>query len=63
MLVQLFLDRSAKQVYVPPPCVFSKGKICKLNNASVSRDVIISLGVNPKSMHSHRRDIVSHCIR
>ena len=27
-------------------------------NSWVSRDVIISLGVNSKSMHSHRRDIV-----
>ena len=28
----------------------------------VSRDVIISLGVNSKSMHSHRREIVFHCM-
>ena len=28
----------------------------------VSRDVIISLGVNSKSTHSHRREIVFHCM-
>ena len=28
----------------------------------VSRDVIISLGVNSISMHSHRREIVFHCM-
>ena len=28
----------------------------------VSRDVIISLGVNSKLMHSHRREIVFHCM-
>ena len=28
----------------------------------ISRDVIISLGVNSKSMHSHRREIVFHCV-
>ena len=28
----------------------------------VSRDVIISLGINSKSMHSHRREIVFHCM-
>ena len=28
----------------------------------VSRDVIISLGVNSKSMHSNRREIVFHCM-
>ena len=31
-------------------------------NSWVSRDVIISLGVNSKSMHSHRREIVFHCM-
>ena len=29
-------------------------------NSWVSRDVIISLGVNSKSMHRHRKEIVSH---
>ena len=28
----------------------------------VSCDVIISLGVNSKSMHSHQREIVFHCM-
>ena len=32
------------------------------DNSWVSRDVIISLGVNSKSMHSHRREIVFHCM-
>ena len=32
------------------------------SNSWVSRDVIISLGVNSKSMLSHRRDIVFHCM-
>ena len=31
-------------------------------NSWVSRDVIISLGVNTKSMHSHRGEIVFHCM-
>ena len=33
-----------------------------LSYSWVSRDVIISLGVNSKSMHSHRREIVFHCM-
>ena len=31
-------------------------------NSWVSRDVIISLEVNTKSMHSHRGEIVFHCM-
>ena len=38
----------------------------KLRNGAgyswVSRDVIILLGVNSKSMHSHLREIVFHCM-
>ena len=59
-LVYVVLDRNAMgNLYI-----VTRLTVCKLCwvYSWVSRDVIISLGVNSKSMHSYRREIVFHCM-